>query len=174
MTAQDNIASMAGSEVSTLRLYLLRAMYAFIAVGLAIFRWPEIVNPPPGLSNSGSVVGIVLGAMSLLAVLGIRYPLKMLPLLFFELLWKVMWVLGWGLPLWLGQQLGPESRETLVSCLVGVVLVPLAMPWGYVLKQYVQAPGDRWGKRVTASAPGRDIGAHSSAGSLADAGAIDG
>ncbi len=127
MTAKDTIASTAGPDVSTLRLYLLRAMYAFMAVGLTMFRWPEIVNPPPGTSNSGSVVGIVLGAMSLLAVLGIRYPLKMLPLLFFELLWKVMWVLGWGLPLWLGQQLGPESRETLVSCLVGVVLVPLAL-----------------------------------------------
>ena len=50
----------------------------------------------------------------------------------------------------------------------------LALPWGYVLKQYVQAPGDRWGKRVPSSTPGRDIGAHSSAGSLADAGAIDG
>ena len=141
------------SDVSTFRLSLLRAMYAFMAVGLAIFRWPGILNPPPGTSNAGSVVGIVLGAMSLLAVLGIRYPLKMLPLLFFELLWKVMWVLGWGLPLWLGQQLGPESRETLVNCLVGVVLVPLALPWGYVLRQYVQAPGDRWGRRATPSTP---------------------
>ena len=153
MTAQDTIASTAESDVSTLRLYLLRAMYAFIAVGLAIFRWPGILTPPPGTSNAGSVVGIVLGAMSLLAVLGIRYPLKMLPLLFFELLWKVMWVLGWGLPLWFSQQLGPESRETLVSCLVGVVLVPLALPWGYVLKQYVRARGDRWGRRATSSTP---------------------
>src|SRR5215210_5564156 len=107
------------SEVSTLRLYALRAMYVFTFVGLVIFRWPAILNPPPGISNAGTVVAMVLGALSLLAVLGIRYPLKMLPLLFFELLWKVMWVLGWGLPPWLGQQLGPESRETLVSCLVG-------------------------------------------------------
>ena len=153
MTAQDTSAGTAGPDVSTLRLYLLRAMYAFMAVGLALFRWPEILNPPPGTSNAGSVVGIVLAAMSLLALLGIRYPLKMLPLLFFELLWKVMWVLGWGLPLWLGQQLGPESRETLVNCLVGVVLVPLALPWGYVLREYVQAPGDRWGQRATPSTP---------------------
>ena len=55
-------------------------------------------EPPPGISNMGSVVGSVLGAMSLLVLLGIRYPLKMLPFLFFELLWKVMWVVGWGSP----------------------------------------------------------------------------
>ena len=74
------------AEVSTLRLYLLRAMYVFMFVGLAIFEWPGILNPPPGVSNMGSVVGSVLGAISLLALLGIRYPLKMLPLLFFEFL----------------------------------------------------------------------------------------
>jgi hypothetical protein len=36
------------------------------------------------------VVRSVLAAVSLLAVLGIRYPLKMLPLLFFELVWKTI------------------------------------------------------------------------------------
>jgi hypothetical protein len=140
-------------DVSTFRLYLLRAMYAFTFVGLLLFRWPGILNPPPGISNAGTVVAMVLGAMSLLAVLGIRYPLKMLPLLFFELLWKVMWVVAWGFPLWSTQQLAPDSEQTLVSSLVGIVLVPLAIPWGYVFKQYVKAPGDRWGKRTTASSP---------------------
>ena len=146
-------ASNSMSEVSTFRLYLLRAMYAFTAVGLLLGRWPEIVDPPPGISNAGTVVAMFLGALSLLAVVGIRYPLKMLPLLFFELLWKVMWVVAWGLPLWSTQQLAPDSEQTLISNLVGVVLVPLAIPWGYVFKQYVKAPGDRWGKQVTSSTP---------------------
>jgi hypothetical protein len=59
------------SEVSTLRLYLLRAMYAFMFVGLAMYKWPGIINPPPGLSTAASVVGSVLGAISLLALLGV-------------------------------------------------------------------------------------------------------
>ena len=143
------------TEVSTFRLYALRAMYAFMAMELALTRWPEILNPPPGLSNAGTVVGMFLGALSLLAVVGIRYPVKMLPLLFFELLWKVMWVVGWGFPLWSAQQLTPESERTLVSCLVGVVLVPLAVSWGHVFRQYVRAPGDRWGRRAPAVAPGQ-------------------
>jgi hypothetical protein len=53
-------------------------------------------------------------------------------------------------------------------------LVPLAIPWGYVFKQYVKAPGAPWGKRVTPRTPGHHSGGHTSAGSLADAGAIDG
>jgi hypothetical protein len=141
------------SDVSTFRLYLLRAMYLFIAVGLAITKWPAILNPPADVSHMGNVVGSVLGAVSLLAVLGIRYPLKLLPLLFFELVWKSMWVLMWGLPLWSANQLAPNTQETLIACLVGIVLVPLVTPWGYVLNEYVKAPGDRWRKQMTSSTP---------------------
>jgi hypothetical protein len=127
-------------------------MYLFIAAGLAVQKWPGILNPPADIPHMGTVVGSVLGAVTLLAVLGIRYPLKLLPLLFFELVWKTMWVLMWGLPLWSTGQLTPDRQETLLACLVGIVLVPLAIPWGYVFQQYVKAPGDRWWKPATASA----------------------
>ena len=33
----------------------------------------------------------LLIAMSLLAFLGLRYPVKMLPVLLFEALWKLLW-----------------------------------------------------------------------------------
>ncbi len=78
---------------------------------------------------------------------------RLLPHLSWFLFWKVMWVLGWGLPLWFTQQLRPDSQETLISTLMGVVLVPLVMPWGYVVNQYVKAPGDAWRKPRTASTP---------------------
>ncbi len=141
------------TEVSTFRLYLLRAMYVFIVVGLAVQKWPGILNPPADIPHMGTVVGSVLGAVMLLAVLGIRYPLKLLPLLFFELVWKSMWVLMWGLPLWSTGQLTPDRQETLIACLVGIVLVPLVMPSGDVLNRYVKAPGDPWRKRMISSAP---------------------
>jgi hypothetical protein len=142
------------SEVSTFRLYALRAMYVFTVVGLAIEKLPAFLHPAT-LSPGDSVILSVLGATALLAVVGIRYPIKMLPLLYFELVWKSIWVLAFGLPRWLSGGLDPSVRfggtETLVACLVGIVLVPLAVPWGYVFKQYVQAPGNGWGKQVAVS-----------------------
>ena len=131
-------------DVSIFRLYLLRAAYLVIAFGLAVMIWPGIISPPETLSHMGGVVRSVLGAVSLLAVLGIRYPLKMLPLLFFELVWKCIWVLAFGLSAWTAQAVDPDMQQTLVDCLVGIVLVLAVTPWGYVLKYYVKTPGDRW------------------------------
>jgi hypothetical protein len=139
------------SEVSTFRLYLLRAMYVFMAVGLAIFKLGPAILHPENLSPQDGVIVSVLGGFALLAVLGIRYPLKMLPLLFFEFVWKVIWVVAFGVPLLLSGGLDPNvsfgGTETLINCLLGIVLVPLVTPWGYVLEHYLKAPGDRWGKR---------------------------
>ena len=69
----------------------------------------------------------------------------------FELVWKSVWILAFGLPLWTGRRLDPDSQETLKACLMGVVLLPLVMPWRHVLAKYAKVPGDRWGKRA---APG--------------------
>jgi hypothetical protein len=135
-------------EVSTFRLYLLRATYLLIVVGLGFTIWPGILHPPKDLALMRGVVRSLLGAVSLLAILGIRYPLKMLPLLFFELVWKSIWILAFGLPLWSAHQLDPDTRETLNACLMGIVLFPLVIPWRYVLASYVKAPGDGWGRRA--------------------------
>jgi hypothetical protein len=123
-------------------------MYLFMAVGLGIVIWPGIISPPADLSHMASVVRSVLGAVSLLALLGLRYPVQMIPLLLFELIWKSIWVLVFGLPLWLGQQLDAATSESLFACMMGIVLVPLALPWGYVWRRYLRAPGDRWGGAV--------------------------
>jgi hypothetical protein len=139
------------SEVTTFRLYLLRAGYLIIAVGLALMIWPGIIRPPENLPHMNSVVRSLLGAVALLAALGIRYPLKMLPVLLFELLWKTIWLLAFGLRLWSTNKLDADTRETLNDNIFGVILVLIVTPWGYVFRHYLKARGDRWGKYSAAS-----------------------
>ncbi len=88
------------SEVSTIRLYLLRAMYLLIAVGLGFTIWPAIISPPDTVANAKTVICALLGALAVLAAVGIRYPLQMLPILLFELLWKVIWVVEFPCGMW--------------------------------------------------------------------------
>ena len=133
-------------EVSTFRLFLLRATYLLIVVGVGLGMqiWSGVLHPPSDLEHMRGVVRSMLAAVSLLAMLGIRYPLKMLPLLFFELAWKSTWIIAFGLPLWTSNQLAPGTSETMEACLFGVVLFGLVIPWRYVLATYIKAPGDRW------------------------------
>lgn len=140
------------SEVSTLRLYLLRAMYLLIAAGLGIFIWPGILMPGDNVSHMGSVVRSMLGALALVALLGLRYPIKMLPMLLFEFIWKVIWVVAFALAPWFNGELDAAGHQTLFDCLLGIVLVPIVVPWGYVYRHYVKAPGDRWRANESADA----------------------
>jgi hypothetical protein len=142
------------AEVSTFRLYLLRATYLIIAAGLGLFIWPLLVQPPAGVEHMRGVVRALLAAVGLLALIGIRYPLRMLPLLFFELTWKTIWVLAIGVPLWKADAFTPGTEETWRDCLVGIVLCLMVIPWGYVKATYVRAPGDRWRSAPPALTPG--------------------
>jgi hypothetical protein len=128
-------------EVTLLRLYVLRATYLLLIVGLGGLIVPGILSHP--ITDRG-VIAALLGGVWALAFLGLRYPLQMLPLLMFEFAWKLIWVAAYGLPQWSAGQLTPVTAEDLTNTLVGVILMPLVIPWGYVWRRYVRQPGDRW------------------------------
>jgi hypothetical protein len=134
-------------ELSAFRLNALRAGYILLVVGLGLNIWPSILNPAKSWELMHGVVVSMLGAMGLLAVLGLRYPLQMLPLLFFELTWKSIWLLRMAWPLWARHKLDADAAETAGECLIAVIFLVL-IPWDYVWSRYVRASGDRWRGRV--------------------------
>lgn len=141
------------ADVSTFRLYLLRATYLLLVVGLGLEIWPGVIHHTADWTLMRGTTTSLLAAVSLLAVLGLRYPLQLLPLLLFETAWKAIWLVAFGLPLWLAGHLDAGTRETIKACLMGMVIFPLVIPWGWVLTHYVRKPGDRWrGKRSRGSA----------------------
>ena len=131
-------------QVSLARLYMMKGAYLIIAVGLGVMIWPGLIDPPADLEHTRGVVRALLGAVGLLAVIGIRYPLQMLPLLFFELAWKVIWLLVFGLPRWSADVLDQATSATLFDCTFGVVLCVVAVPWKYAYASFVRRPGDPW------------------------------
>ena len=131
------------TDVSTLRLYLMRALYVLMFVGQGIIQAPQVLGDTTGMAFWHSIGSSMLFAMALLSALGIRYPLQMLPLLLFELAWKLVWLLAVALPKWSARTLDPATLESLPSILM-VVIVPVVIPWRYVFANYVRKPGDRW------------------------------
>lgn len=126
----------------TWRLNLMRAGYLTMGVGLALTKWPELVSHDPWELKQGVVVAMLV-AMSVLALLGLRYPERMLPILLFEVGWKLLWLGAVALPLWLDGNLDGATREETIKIL-WVAIVIVAVPWRHAFRQFVLARGDRW------------------------------
>ncbi|MGN6576030.1 MAG: hypothetical protein ACTHKG_10090 [Nocardioides sp.] len=128
--------------LSLTRLKLMRGGYLFMGLGLALVKWPLL----PDASSMPLYEGVTLTmlvAMSLGALLGLRHPVAMLPVLLFESAWKLLWLGLVALPQALGDGLDSATREMVVkNSLVAVILV--VVPWRYVWQRYVRAAGDRW------------------------------
>ena len=127
-------------QVSLPRLYVLRAMYLVLVVGLGAMIVPEVLDHE--LTSRG-VIPSLLGAVWLLAFIGLRYPLAMLPLLMFELAWKAVWMLFYGLPQWSAGQYPPTFAEDFFNIAFGAVLL-FVIPWGYAWRHFVRRSGARW------------------------------
>ncbi len=132
----------AGPAVSPLRLNLLRAGYALLAVGLGLYVWPTVLHHAVNVAGHGTLVSLLAG-IGLTAALGLRYPLKMLPLLIFEMTWKAIYLLAYALPIYLAGRIDEGTAADIGACLMVVIFVPL-IPWRHLARTYIMAPGERW------------------------------
>ena len=128
------------AQVPLLRLHVLRAGYLVIGVGLAITRWPLFLRPEWPLTEG--IVHCVLAATSILCLLGVRYPLQMLPVLLFEIAWKLIWLAVVALPQWAAGTMDRATWDVAFSCLFVVVLLAV-VPWRHVAAHYGTGRGDR-------------------------------
>jgi hypothetical protein len=126
----------------TWRLNLMRVGYFVMVVGLAVTKWPEFLAHEPWELKHGTVLTMLV-AMSVLALLGLRHPQKLLPILLFEVGWKLTWLGVVALPLWWDGDLTGATQEQTIAVL-WVIIVIAVVPWRHAVNQFVLARGDRW------------------------------
>ena len=144
----DRNGATPAAVLSLPRLYLLRVGYLVLAVGLVVAKWPSIINHDGPWPLFEGVETCMLVALSLLFFLGLRYPVKMLPILLFEIAWKVIWLTVIAVPLLTTGQVDQPTLNVFYAVLW--VVVPLAvLPWRYVIRQYVIKQGDPWRPAAT-------------------------
>lgn len=129
--------------LSLKRLYLLRAAYLLISVGQGLMIWPLIFTHSGNWTLMSGVVKCMLGALSLLALLGLRYPVQMLPLLFWEICWKLIWLIAVALPAWQSGNMDADTAQTAFETGL-VALIIIAIPWDVVIARFARAPAERW------------------------------
>jgi hypothetical protein len=115
-------------------------------------------------------VGLIHGvAFSLYAVfatlmlLGVRFPVRMLPLMLQQLFYKLIWLIAVGYPLWSAGRLDQGALGVIKVFAGTVVLDLLVIPWPYVFEKYAKAiftPEDKrkLSAKEQASAAGASIG----------------
>jgi hypothetical protein len=129
-------------ELTLGRVNLMRAGYLFMVVGLALVKWPHL----PQASDLPLYEGVtlcMLTAMSLLALLGLRYPVKLLPVLLFESAWKVLWLGLVAAPQAFRGDLDAATSQTATHCALVVVILAV-IPWRHAWQQYVAADSEAW------------------------------
>jgi len=127
-------------EVSLARLYLMRATALLGIWGLL----PTIQSLTHHAALDRGVHKALIGGLWLMAVFAFRYPLKMVPILLFEMTWKLLWLIFFGLPQWSSGVGSPRLNEDLWAIGAFPIVCAIVIPWPYVWRHYVKAPGDPW------------------------------
>lgn len=128
-------------EVSLVRIHVIRAACLVFLILLGADILPHLIWPDP---TGRGMITAILGGLWVMLAIGIRYPLKMVPIFLFEFVWKIIWMLRFGLPQWLAGGGSPSLNQDLVGIGLFPIVVALVLPWGYVWRHYVVAPSERW------------------------------
>lgn len=134
------MSAVGASEVSLARLYAMRALAALGIYGLFTTVMALFTHAP---LDRGVHKALIAG-LWLMCILAFRYPLKMVPILLFEMLWKIIWLFAFGLPQWFTGVGSPRLTEDLWGIGAFPLVCALVIPWGYVWRHYVKAPSERW------------------------------
>jgi hypothetical protein len=126
--------------VRRINLYLLRLVFILMFVLLGKDTWTHVLRHQGPWEPVNAIAWCVWTSFATLAGLGILHPLRMLPILLLEILYKVMWLYLVAYPLWSAGALAGSPAEGITSAFVWVILPIVAVPWGYVLTTYFRPP----------------------------------
>jgi hypothetical protein len=80
------------------------------------------------------LMALVMGSF-VWSLLGVRYPMQMLPLMIYEIAWKTIWILLIALRAWLAGKWNADIEGLFFDC-VGIVIAYFIVPWRYVWARY--------------------------------------
>ncbi|MEO0572102.1 MAG: hypothetical protein AAF039_10395 [Bacteroidota bacterium] len=121
------------------RWYLLKAFYLFVFLAFGIQIWNTILTYSEVWDPMHGIAFSFWAAFAALMGFGIRYPLKMLPLVFLQLMYKTIWLLFVYLPLKSGGNLTGGAMELFQANSIGIALDIIVIPWGYLYRNYLKS-----------------------------------
>ena len=144
--------------VYKINIYLLRLLFILMFLVLGKTVWTHILNSDGSWSPAEAAAWCVWASYSVLSVIGIIRPLKMLPIVLLEILYKFLWLILVAYPLWSTNQLIGSPAEEMTRSFLWVALPILAMPWKYAFENYIFNPRKNTGSVQRLSTPTTSTG----------------
>lgn len=123
-------------SASKLRQHFMRGLFALNFLSLFMDNWSQILFPGEQLDVLTGVTISFWAGFSLLNAIGIRFPLKILPILLLQFLYKAAWIIGVYRPAYANNAVDEDLQGFLYICIAGVALNLLIIPWKYVYQFY--------------------------------------
>lgn len=123
--------------LSSIRLWVMRVPYFFTGVLFTFTAWTSLLSYWGEFEATEGVAFAFWGALSVLSLFGLRFPIKMLPLLLLQFGYKLLWIAAVGYPLMSRGELDAGGQELFQANLIGVVIDAVAIPWLFVFRTYV-------------------------------------
>jgi hypothetical protein len=123
--------------VRPINVYLLRLLFVLVFVFVGYDSWTSILKHAGPWDHIRAAAVCMWAAYSLLSIIGVFHPLKMLPLVLFEIIYKIIWLIIVAYPLWAANRLAGSPAEEMTKAFLWVVLPIVAMPWRYAFNTYV-------------------------------------
>lgn len=126
----------------------LRFMYIYTAIGTSAFGLATIFTPRLLQSLFGfpdqdqiffGMLGSVLIAIGLLAIPGLKHPLRFLPVLLLQLLYKLLWLLTVFLPLLISGQLTGYAILLMNIFVIYIAGALIAIPFAHLFANLTDA-----------------------------------
>lgn len=123
--------------VRPVNIYLLQTVFLLIFLFVGYDSWSALFTHEGAWNPMRAAALSMFAAYSLLSILGVFRPLKMLPIMVFVVVYKSIWLLFVAYPLWAAGQLAGSPAEEMTKVFLWVPLAIVAVPWKYALDKYV-------------------------------------
>jgi hypothetical protein len=118
-------------------VHLLRLGYLLVFLTVGNISWRRLIGHEGAWDPLQAAALSMWAAHSVLSLVGVFQPLKMLPLVLFEIAYKVIWLAVVAWPLWLANRLAGSSAEGLTYAFLPVLVPIVLVPWPLVFRKYL-------------------------------------
>jgi hypothetical protein len=133
--------------VATWQINGMRFLFLLMALVMGSVVWQQLLFESADWPVARGLSKSMLAALALMSLLGVRYPLQMLPLMLYEIAWKTIWIGLIAGRAWMADKWNADIEALFTDC-IGIVIAYFIVPWRYVWARYFAQPMEPLRRKV--------------------------